>query len=535
MYKKLLFLFTLASVLVVGAVSFVFARNFFDNFDGLSSFNSLAGITVIGQEPLTVMLNNDYYNEGIIAAPLAPIVVRPARHFSLIPVNDVATLVGYEINVRKFLAFYEYSDDVGVEILYPQEINWNNPGITEVVLNVVANGVSARELASIYILEPANVVQLEFGTPLNALNPHDFVNNAMDVGVWAYFNILIEETDKEADALGFFNINAYLNGIRFTTQIEVVDTTPPTATMMDITIRLGRDISPWDFIYEVYDISPPILAVFTNTPNITEPGQQDISIAISDYFGNTATHSAVLTILPNTTPPTITGAYDINATVGTPIMFRQGVSAEDAFGNPLTLNVDSSLVNVHEIGVYTVTYYAVDSGGLRTEVTVNVNVNDPDTYQVRVRVAEILENILNEEMNQVDKARAIFNWIGANIAYAAGFEPYNVYDGAHQALLHRRGDCFVFYSISEVMLTVAGIPNMRIDRYGGQNRHVWNLINPDNMGWFHFDTTPIRATGVDRFMFTNSQAERFTQMIFSQVYERNYFTFDRSLYPEIVE
>jgi hypothetical protein len=92
----------------------------------------------------------------------------------------------------------------------------------------------------------------------------------------------------------------------------------------------------------------------------------------------------------------------------------------------------------------------------------------------------------------------------------------------------------VFYAISELLLTMAGIPNMRIDRIPGTtSTHVWNLINPDELGWHHFDTTPLIVRQLDRFMFTQTQAEEFTRIINAEGQGRDYFTFDPELYPEI--
>lgn len=164
-----------------------------------------------------------------------------------------------------------------------------------------------------------------------------------------------------------------------------------------------------------------------------------------------------------------------------------------------------------------------------------MRVTEVDTFGVRQIAAEILEELITDHMTQVEQAQVIFDWISANVSYAAGFEPQSVYEGANMAFVHRRGDCFVFASVSEVMLNHAGIPNQRVDRIGGQNRHAWNLINPDNMGWHHFDATPIRVPGINRFMFTQSQAEAFTTRIYNQVRERNYFTFDYNLHPEVVQ
>jgi hypothetical protein len=68
--------------------------------------------------------------------------------------------------------------------------------------------------------------------------------------------------------------------------------------------------------------------------------------------------------------------------------------------------------------------------------------------------------------------------------------------------------------------------------------HYWNLINPDELGWHHFDSMPFPSVlGVNpqMYMFTNSRSVYFANLIASRHGGTTYFTFDPELYPEIVE
>jgi len=339
------------------------------------------------------------------------------------------------------------------------------------------------------------------------------------------------------DATGQHLVEASLNGVSFSLMLHVVDTTPPTAAAVNVTIPMGENILASRFIIDLFDHSLPVTVQFANggAPDVFLVGEQTVGILLTDRYGNSVIYTALLTVLPNTTPPQIIGARDIQLEIDSAAMFRRGVSAYDAFGRPMDFTVDSSGVDVTTLGVYYIIYRAEDSSGNYTEVTVRVYVVDIDPEEVRERAAAVLDSILREDMTQVEQARAIFNWVIANVGYAAGFEHRTVYESANQALVHRRGDCFVFYAISELLLTMAGIPNMRIDRIGGTtSRHAWNLINPDDLGWHHFDTTPLIVRQVDRFMFTQTQAEEFTRIIQAEGQGRDYFTFYPELYPEIV-
>jgi len=528
MYKKIVLLITFLSLLVVMALGAGIAHSFAVNLRDvsgiqLSGFSNLNGLSVTSTEVSAAT------NQNTVAAT-------PARFYSMIPVNDIAALAGHEANPQDFVAHYQNGSNVEAQILYPPEIDWHNLGRQEVVVNVVENGVSAREIAAIYILEPVSSIQVEAGSSIEELNPLDFINDSQTLDEWVYFNIAFTgDLEYLTAEVGTQEVSLIFNDVAFSVQVDIVDTTPPVVTLTDVTVRLGREVSPWDFIVEAIDISEPIIAVFTSTVDVNREGQHLVNIVVSDYFGNAANHAAMLTVLPNTEPPTIIGAQDIEVMIGTSAMFRQGVTAQDAFGTPLHVYVDSSLVNVHELGIFPVTYSAVDVGGLRAELTVNVYVIDVDTHEVRELAQAILDAILHEGMTQVEESRAIFNWVSANVGYAAGFEPRSVYEGARQALVQRRGDCFTLQAVSEVMLTMAGVPNRRVDRYdGSETRHAWNLINPDGLGWHHFDTTPIRGVNIDRFMFTQSQALQFSQYIRETHGNRNYFGFDTALHPQVV-
>jgi hypothetical protein len=87
------------------------------------------------------------------------------------------------------------------------------------------------------------------------------------------------------------------------------------------------------------------------------------------------------------------------------------------------------------------------------------------------------------------------------------------------------------------MLTRAGIPNLRIERIPeAPSRHRWNLVNPDDLGWHHFDAFPIRLGGLREYfyMFTDSQAQDFARQLYAAIELPYYFTYNPELYPEVV-
>jgi len=312
---------------------------------------------------------------------------------------------------------------------------------------------------------------------------------------------------------------------------------PPTATPVNTTIPMGQEISPLEMLTDITYTTPIKSILFINEPYLFICGEQALEIEITDQMGNILTIPATLTILPNEEPPVIIGVEDMVVRRFGTLLLRQNVTAYDAFGNALDFNVNSQYVDVETPGVYQITYYAYDRWGNRTEVFAHVIITDVDTEWVYNRADEILAEITSPDATQVEQAQAIFTWMRRNMTYAATIGRTGRYENAYQGLRHRRGNCFVYYYTAEIMLTRIGIPNRRIDRYGGATNHRWHLINPDGLGWHHLDTGPqslVVAGRFSTFMFTSSQAAEFTAIIYNAVGRHSHYVYDKELHPDIV-
>jgi len=320
--------------------------------------------------------------------------------------------------------------------------------------------------------------------------------------------------------------------------LYVEDTTPPTATAVAKSILIGEEVSPRDFVTDIDDASPIESITFVDEIDSYPRRDQIVEVAIEDIYGNRLIVAAALTVQLNQEPPVIEGTGTIESLIGNPIMYRQGVTAYDDFGRELEFEVDSSGVDQHTEGMYSATYYVEDFTGLSTQVEIIVHVLNIDPEEVNQRVDEILAGVLSEGMTQKEQAQAIFTWVRRSITYAASRGgPQSSYEGAYRALRDRRGNCYIYYSISEVMLTRAGIPNMRIQRIPGTpTTHLWNLINPDGLGWHHFDSLPTRfGFNPQMYFFTATQAASYSRTLAEVHGSPNYYTYDPEMYPEIVQ
>jgi len=455
-------------------------------------------------------------------------------------VTGVVVLSGNTATPENFISPNQEMYGINAVFRYPEAVDFTAAGRQDVVLTLRSGWRVKEAVAPLYVFTPASRLFIEAGTPTEYILPQFFLQHSNSVGSDTNFDIQIHSGFPTQDILevGVYTLHMSVNGAFFNTVLEVEDTTPPTANLKDVTVPMGQEVTTEDFIVDMFDISPIVDVSFVQEPYLFMPGVQPVEIKLTDYFGNFAVYTASLFIFPNTEPPRILGTQDLVIQIGSPIIFRRGVSAEDAFGRPLEFFVDSD-VNIHELGEYSVTYNTIDAWGGRVEATHTVTIIDVEPERVRYLADTVLAGILREGMTQVEQARTIFDWTQNNVAYAANISRGNIYEGAYQAIRNRRGDCFVFFSISAVLLTQAGIPNLHIQRIPGtQSRHSWNLINPDDLGWHHFDATPmmpVHNQRLNRFMFTSSDARLHTEMIARELGTRDYYTYDPALFPTIVQ
>ena len=461
-----------------------------------------------------------------------------AFDYSLHPVFIVS---GHAVNAGDFL-------DTGFEGMDRVQATFRDPGFQpeaghqSVPLRLRLYGRSTNVTADLHVLTILDSLQHEYRTPAPELDPIAFITN-FDIAAGIPFDIGFTEKPLPLEYydVGTHTLSLTLNGVPFTVVLNVADTTPPTADPVYLESPIGETVFPRQFIFNEFDHSGIASIMFVNEPDVMAQHIQDVRIRITDFYDNSAVIESRLMILPNETPPVIEGTRKIYSRRGNPIIYLQGVTAHDSFDRDLTdeIRVDSSGVDRNEVGEYQVIYKVTDLTGNETAIVVIVEIITVDIDYVNTHVDALLSDILDEGMSQLEKVREIHKWVRENIHWASSrTEPENVYEGAYRALRDRRGNCFNYYSISEVMLTRAGIPNQRIDRIPGTaNRHRWNLINPDGLGWHHFDATPVSRMGFGGHtaFFTASQARFFASRIQSIHGTRNYFTYDPDLYPEIVE
>lgn len=272
--------------------------------------------------------------------------------------------------------------------------------------------------------------------------------------------------------------------------------------------------------------------------------------------GNTPPASDAPATVEDTQPPEIIGTKDLTVAVGESLSYRTGVTVTDDVDETVQLQVDSSGVNLSEPGEYQAVYWAEDSAGNRTKVTVKVTVVETVTVEdedggetedvveaggeeitlerVNELADEILAEITTSGMSQREKALAIYNYVHNHIKYVGTSDKSSWLVGAYVGFTRGSGDCYNYFACSKALLTRAGIPNVDLTRVGGNSRHYWQLVDVGS-GYYHFDACPHpNSYPLYSFLLTEEQVKAYTKQCSS--IRKNYYVYDYDACPvEVVQ
>ncbi|HHT64547.1 MAG TPA: hypothetical protein GX017_00500 [Clostridiales bacterium] len=431
---------------------------------------------------------------------------------------DVLILKGDEIQADAFVK--DIFDATDVSVSFKRRVSTKVPGNHTVGIELSdTSGNHTTLYATLTVLDVKESIQVEAGSTLS-LTTYDFA----DHGNWPVSfitNLNALDCSKPAQHV----IHLDINGRRVSSVIDVVDTTPPAATLSDQEIYLGQSIQADAFVSDIDDVSH-VNCSFLKAPNFTRKGTTEVTIILEDAYGNKSQYKAKLLIKPDTDPPEFFGIQDIIIFEGQAVSYRKNVTAIDGKDGEVDFQVNSSNVNPKKPGEYEVIYTAVDEAGNEAMEKAIVTVKKMEVSEEAVNslADEILDNITKPGMTKREIAYEIFKYVKGSIAYTGTSDKTSVVKEAFRGIKSKVGDCFTYYALSEVMLTRAGIENMRVTRVGGKTQHYWNLINCGD-GWYHFDAA-LNNDGAETFMLTDAEMEELTRKR-----GRNYYVFDKDQYP----
>ena len=327
-------------------------------------------------------------------------------------------------------------------------------------------------------------------------------------------NLSFDEVNINLPQTVNFNINIY--GLNYPCKLYIVDTVPPTGEGVAQETFAGLELpDALSCITNIHDVTD-VTAYWKNVPDMSYGGNLFATAALVDACGNETLITVPFSVTRDSTPPEIKGALDFEAYIGDSITYRSTLIVTDDYDPDPVITIDNSAVNADEEGVYEVIYTATDFSGNSTSVTVDLTIKEkPEGYiepeVVYEAAREILDEITEPGMTEEEIALQIVWWCRYNIRFILKTNSDSWTEAAYNAFLYRTGNCYSTVYAVKVLLDVAGIENMIIERWPYETAtHFWNYVKLNGQ-WYHCDATWREGYDSYFFMYTTKELQNFWQ------------------------
>lgn len=453
----------------------------FLNEQAVSQWASLAtpvskiDLTKAGQQQLT------FVHGGVEETVTLTIVdtIAPVVTF-----RDVTTYVGQTVLPEDFVE--EITDLSGCTVEFAQELTQpDSYGKMPVTVVVTDEGGNVTEgTCSISFVWMRSAFEMELG---GTVTKEDLLLDPEKDGELLNQAILDQ---INASGAGSYTVTSTDGSVTCQCVITVSDTVAPELVLKDLQAYAHLGITAADFVELVEDFSGDVTLTFAVEPDLTVAGAQTVTIIATDPSGNTATGTAVLELLLDTTGPVFSGVGNLSVVKGSTPNFSNGVSATDDVDGLVTFTVDSSKVDMSTAGTYYVTYTATDAAGntttYRRKITVENDGND---------TAALVKSIAAKLS---DDPEAIRDYVRKSISYNHN---WGGEDPVWYGFSKKVGNCYVHALCLQVLLSEKGYTTQLIWVDGsepgsdkaanGWDPHYWLIIYLDGT-WWHIDATPGR-------------------------------------------
>ncbi|MBP5262683.1 MAG: hypothetical protein J6Z43_11215 [Clostridiales bacterium] len=325
--------------------------------------------------------------------------------------------------------------------------------------------------------------------------------------------ILTDLSKIDTSVPGEYRIMLSVLNKKYTSLLEISDTTPPSGTAVPQTIMAGALPDAADTVTDLYDLSGTVYTEYLGTPDTGLSGDVTIPVALTDAYGNIAVINVPFTVIEDTTPPVISGARDITIVAGEPLVLLSHITVNDDYTREPTIDVDMSDVDTNTPGTYQAEYIATDEYGNESRVPITITVQTrPDNYIDPEDVYAMARTVYNEiidrdDYSDIEIAMRIFKWVFDHVMYIPHADTSHWTGAAHIGFTAQRGDCYTCYACSKALLDIAGIDNLCVYGEGSEGYHYWNLVKLDGQ-WYNCDATPTHPQSGYYFMRTDAEMYR---------------------------
>ncbi|MGI6084236.1 MAG: immunoglobulin-like domain-containing protein [Acetivibrionales bacterium] len=440
-------------------------------------------------------------------------------------IKNIDLYEGREVEPQEFIK--EITDATNVVVEYNTTPDFNRTGTQAVTLLLEDEAGNKSEYqAKLRISKTKATVKVDILNPKYTVE--SFLKEEKDLA-----NASIIEPLNVPAKLGTYPAKINIDGIIYDSNILVTDMTPPKGDTVNQQIWQNDQIDASDFVTNINDLTS-VTVRFKEQPDFSLVGEQTVKIVLTDEGNNETELDAKMTVIQDTEPPAIYGVKDNTIYLNNPVSFKRDVYVYDNRDGEISVEVDSSNVNLKQAGQYKVIYSATDSSGNTStkEAIYTVKEMRVTMEELEALADEILARITTPDMTLREKAWEIYQYVNKHLTYTGYSDKTDWMFEAYNGITNAVGDCFTYFAMSELFLNRIGMQTMRVERLTkpGENKHYWHLVNYGE-GWYHFDAC-IHIPPLVSFMLTDAEMDAFSARVGKDNY---YYRFDKSNYPRTPE
>lgn len=334
------------------------------------------------------------------------------------------------------------------------------------------------------------------------------------------------------DSCGSHTLIIECDGREYPVTYLVTEDIPPEAVGLTVTVEAGTLPEPETLVDEIVDHTDVTVA-YAQTPELTVVGSHEVTLVLTDAFGNSTQVQSVLEVVPAQNGPQFTGLEELHIQVGSTISYKAGVSVTDAQDGELTFTVDPGNVDNKTLGTYTAYYTATDADGHTLTVPRTIVVQDKAEAAVEAYAKKVLGKIIKDGMTRDQKIYQVYLYTRKNVLFVGSSDKSSIVNAAYEGFSTGKGDCYTYYAMNVIMLDMLGIENLEVARVGGTSNHWWNLVLHEDGKYYHVDSCPkaIYLDGQTYYKMTDRDLEVYTTNKQVAAHRPNYYTYDKTL-PE---
>jgi hypothetical protein len=402
----------------------------------------------------------------------------------IVTLRHIISPLGKELSPEDFILSAEDNTELHYEFLEAPDPD--SIGVQEVSIQISDLGNNRIvETASVLISQVKEKVTIEAGSPAPVIDDFLLEERTNEVYITKLSSLKL--------VVGTYPIEIQVGDRILVSQLEVIDTIAPTATLVSLNAFVSDVIPASKFVKNIIDASQVIVSYKDNIDITATEGTFSPVILLTDAGNNVTELIGKIIVIKDTEAPVISGSglRDRTVYVGESFNIKSQVFAKDNRDGNVSVSVKGS-VDFTKAGTYPITFSAKDKAGNTSseKITIIVKTHPPfvpkgDTgnSELNAVIDKIFAKMLRGDMTTYQVTKEIYDF-GRTINYQAGPWASEWTSRAIWTINNRLGNCYGRMYAMEAMFTRAGIANRERIKHDGE--HSWNQVDIGK-GWQNID------------------------------------------------